>query len=124
MKNILILLIATATPTYAGVYKCTVDGQTAYQSSPCADSGESFKIKKEISVNQQKAAQARLDKEMADNTERHRQARIANDRERVIRAEENKAHASYLNARESARQADELHIRNRIEANKPRPSRY
>jgi hypothetical protein len=119
MKNItLILLVFFVTPVNAKLYKCAVNGKTAYQSSPCKEGGHEFGLRNDISTEQQEAASAKLKAELEVEAEKNRQAKIAYDNERLIRAEENKAKASYKSAREAARQADAIYQRNWLEAQK------
>lgn len=119
MKNItLILLLFIATPVNAKLYKCVVNGKTAYQSSPCKEEGQEFGLRNDISKEQQEAAVAKLKAELEIEAEKNRQAKIAYDNERLIQAEENKAKASYQSAREASRQADAIYQRNWLEAQK------
>ncbi len=117
MKYItLLILVVLSTPLNAKLYKCVINGKTAYQAIPCKGNGHEFSLKKDISKEQQKAAVKNLNSDLQAMHERDRQAKIAHDNERLIRAEENKANANYANARQSARQANAIYQRNQLEA--------
>jgi hypothetical protein len=118
MKNITLLLLIMTTPVNAKLYKCVVDGKTAYQSSPCKEEGQEFSLKNDISTEQQEAAVAKLKAELVARDKNDRQAKIAYDNERLIQAEENKVRATYQQAKQEARQANAIYQRNWLEAQK------
>lgn len=45
MKSLLFVLLIIPTFVHAAVYKCTVNGQTVYQQTPCAGDGDQMDIK-------------------------------------------------------------------------------
>lgn len=105
MKIILtfILVLANA-PAYAEIFKCEENGLTSYQQLPCKHSGKEFIPAKDISTEEQKAAVEKLNKEIAVQAEQKLQKQEADDKERVIRAQEEQANASYRNANASRAQ--------------------
>ena len=116
MKVIIVFFIVfSISPVYAKMYKCLVAGEVSYQDTECQQGGSEFKKKKDISVEQQQAAAARLNADLATATENRRLAQEYVDKERLIRAEEDNAYANYQTARQSERQADALEERNYIE---------
>jgi hypothetical protein len=74
---IITLLLAVFVPALADMYKCKVNGNTAYQAKPCAADVEEtsqFKLKHDISKTEQERARANFmdgltDKESEDRTE-------------------------------------------------------
>lgn len=64
----LLTLLITA-PAYAELYKCKVNGKTIYQGTACKGEGGEFKLRRDISPEQQKAAQERLSAELAAKME-------------------------------------------------------
>lgn len=74
MKIIVTFLIMLAAPSsYAELYKCKINGKTAYQEKPCQGAGTEFELKRDISPEQQQAAKERLEAELAEREEKHRQ---------------------------------------------------
>lgn len=60
----IVMVFAFATQATAqGVYKCTVDGKTAYQSTPCANQGKAVSIQSGPSQEQVREAQKRAEGE-------------------------------------------------------------
>lgn len=60
------MALACATPAAAqGVFKCTQDGKTVYQSTPCASQGRAVSIQSGPSQQQVQEAQKRADAEKA-----------------------------------------------------------
>jgi len=112
---IVFFIIFSISPVYAKMYKCIVEGQVSYQGAPCQQEGSEFKKKKDISNEQQKAATARLNADLATSAENRRLAKEYFDKERLIQAEENNAYANYQSAKQAKRQADALEERNDIE---------
>ena len=94
----LILLLAI-TPVRATIYECEENGIKSYQQFPCKQGGKEFTPPKDISPEEQKAAVKKLDKEIAVMAEQKKIKKEADDKERLIRAQEEKADAAYQNAR-------------------------
>lgn len=116
MKLVTILLATLVSFTaYAKAYKCTIDGKTIYQQNPCLDEGTEFEFKADISHEQQAAAKAAHESYLADRAEQAQALQEYIDKERMIRAEELKAIGELKNARQTAREANALEQRNRIE---------
>lgn len=70
MKTIIAILAMLATaPAYAGMYKCVTNGKTTYQERPCKGVGGEFKLRTDISPEQQQAAKERLEAELAKKAE-------------------------------------------------------
>jgi len=121
MKIIPILILVLAiSPVYAEIYKCEVNGIISYQQSPCKQGGTEFTPPKDISPEQQQAAIEKLNSEIAIQAEQKQQQQEADDRERLIRAQEEEANAAAQNARantvqvlQNARQAEQIGNQNR-----------
>ena len=94
----LILLLAI-TPVRATIYECEENGIKSYQQFPCKQGGKEFTPPKDISPEEQKAAVKKLDKDIAVMAEQKKIKKEADDKERLIRAQEEKADAAYQNAR-------------------------
>lgn len=115
-----ILLCSSAS---ADMYKCDIDGKTSYQDEPCekrGGTGHKFNKLYEISKEQQKQAKAKLDLEEALIAEQEQLEKEAYDKERLIRAEEDKAIAAQEYAEQARRQTEALEERNDIESRKPK----
>jgi len=95
----LILFLLSISVTQASVYKCKDNGKTIYQSTPCSIGDKEHDLGTDISIAKQKAAKAKLNRDMAVYYERKKAERVERNKERIIRAEENKASASYANAK-------------------------
>ena len=116
MKAIIVFFIVfSISPVYAKMYKCIDEGQVSYQDTECIQEGGEFKKKKDISVEQQQEAAARLNADLNALAENRRLAKEYEDKERLIQAEEDNAYANYQTARQAERQADALEERNYIE---------
>jgi len=116
MKVILVFFIVfSISPVYAKMYKCIDEGQVSYQDTECIHEGSEFKKKKDISVAQQETAAAKLNSDLAISAESRRVAKENQDKERLIRAKEDNAYATYQRARQVERQADALEERNSLE---------
>ena len=116
MKVIIVFFIVfSISPVYAKMYKCIDEGQVSYQDTECIQEGSEFKKKKDISVEQQQEAAARLNADLNALAENRRLAKEYEDKERLIQAEEDNAYANYQTARQVERQADALEERNYIE---------
>jgi len=122
MDKLLLLLL----PTYAHakVYKCEINGKTTYQQKQCADtdSAKEVKLRKGISIDQQIHAVNKLNQRLVQETQRLRLKKQRLDKERMIRAAENQANATYQNAlsnrlqaEQQRRQAKALERKNEIE---------
>ncbi len=114
MKKITIIFVmCSITNVNAGMYKCVSGDKVSYQSSPCPNEEDEneFSLKYEISKEQIQAARDKKAAELAAKNEKKRLDKLAYDRERMIRAEEEKA-------REAALQTDALIERNDIEREK------
>ena len=116
MKVIIVFFIVfSISPVYAKMYKCIDKGQVSYQDTECIHEGSEFKKQKDISLEQQQSAAARLNSDLATSAENRRLAQEYADKERLIQAEEDSAYANYQTARQTERQADALERRNDIE---------
>ena len=93
----LILILATS-PVCAKIYECEENGLKSYQQFPCKQGGKEFTPRKDISPEEQKAAVEKLDKDLANIAEQKKIKKEADDKERLIRAQEEKADAAYQNA--------------------------
>ena len=99
MKIITTLILSLAiAPVYAEIYKCEENGITSYQQFPCKNAGEQFTPLKDISEEEGKAAVEKLDKHLAIQAEQKKIKKETDDKERLIRAQEEKADAAYQNA--------------------------
>jgi len=112
---IVFFVVFFISPVYAKMYKCLVGEQVSYQDTECEQGGGEFKKKKDISVEQQQEAAARLNADLTALAENRRLAQEYEDKERLIQAEEDNAYANYQTARQAKRQADALEDRNYIE---------
>ena len=66
---IITLLLAVFVPAHADMYKCKVNGKTAYQARPCAadvEEANQFKLKHDISKTEQERARANFMDGLAD----------------------------------------------------------
>jgi len=113
--SITLIFFLLISPAYAEMYKCSENGQISYQDKLCKTSGIEFTPSKDISVEQQQSAAEKLKSDLAIHNEQKRVAKEAQDKERMLRAQEDKADAAYRNARaaeeqakQTARQADAL----------------
>ena len=114
MKGILLVFIlCSITNANAGMNKCVSGDKISYQSSPCPneEGANNFFIKSDISKEQIQAARDKKAAELAAKDEQRRLNQIAYDKERMIRAEEDRA-------REARLQTDAMIQRNNIERNK------
>ncbi len=114
MKNILLIVVlCVVTNIHAGVNKCISGNKISYQSMSCYNNEtvKEFSLKYDISKEQIQAARKKQSIELADRDEKRRLDKIAFDRERLIRAEEDRV-------REARFQTDEMIEHNRIERNK------
>ncbi|OQK17512.1 hypothetical protein AU255_06465 [Methyloprofundus sedimenti] len=114
-----LILILAISPVYAEIYKCEENGIISYQQFPCKEGGTEFIPPKDISPEQQKAAIEKLDREIAIQAEQKQQQQEADDKERLIRAQEEKADAAAQNARantaqvlQNARQTEQIRNQN------------
>lgn len=109
-----IIFILAISPAYAEIFKCEENGNTIYQQSPCKQSGEVFVPRTDISLQEQKAALEKLEKEVALQAEKKQQEKQAADKERMLRAQEEQADAAYRNANANrARVLQERELENR-----------
>ena len=114
-----LIFVLSISPAYAKIFKCEENGLVSYQQTPCKGTGGEFIPGKDISLEQQQAAVTKLNADLAALAEKKQLEKEANDKERIIRAEEDKADATYQNARankaqalQAARQAKALEKRN------------
>lgn len=121
----LFVFILFSSPAFSEVYKCDVGNKKVYQQIPCEGKGGQFDLGTDISIEKQQESVAELKQEMQKYNHKKQLKKKLWDKERLIRAEENKASAAHRNANanraqahEQARQTDALKARNRIEANK------
>ncbi len=129
MRIITFLITALAiSPAHAKIFKCEIDGKTSFQQTPCqaATSSSEFVLKKDISINRQQQAMQKLEDDLVEITERKKLAQETADKERLIKAEENKARATYQNAQanreqayQTARQARAIEKRNNLLRSSP-----
>lgn len=122
-----IMLVTTltffSTLIHAELYKCTLNKQLIYQDQPCEETGtvgQKFKISPDISKEQQHEAMLRLESEIALMAEQDKLKQEADDRERKVRAEEEKSFSIQEHTEQVRRQAKALEKRNYIESQKPR----
>lgn len=115
-----LIIVFFTSSVYAEIYKCKVNDKISYQGFPCLTDGGEFIIKKDISVEQQKAAVLKLNEELAVIRERKKSAQEAVEKERLIRAEETNADANYKRANQTERQVKALKRQNKIEARRIR----
>ncbi|WP_428354706.1 hypothetical protein [Methyloprofundus sp.] len=94
-----LILVLAISPVHAAIYECEENGIKSYQQFPCKQGGKEFIPPKDISQEEQKAAVEKLDKDLAIQAAKRQQQKEANDKERLIQAQEEKADAAYLNAR-------------------------
>ncbi len=113
--SITLIFFLLISPAYAEMYKCSENGQISYQDKPCETNGIEFTPRKDISVEQQQSAAEKLESDLAIHNEQKRVAKEAQDKERMLRAQEDEANAAYRNARateeqvkQTARQAEAL----------------
>lgn len=112
--TVLIISLFSA-PVAAKTYKCTNNGQVSYQETQCNSSGGELTLPKDISHTQQQQAEKTL---KSDLVIREQEKKVANEKlekERMIRAAEDKAIATQQSAEANAelakqtqRQADEM----------------
>lgn len=127
MKIISTLIVMLfMTPLHAKIYKCMAKGNTTYQQTECKQAGAEFTPLKDISIKQQKSAVKELTTDIEVITEKKKIQKEADDKERQLRTEEDKANAIYENARankmqaeEMARQTNVLQDNNRLLRNQP-----
>ena len=94
-----LILVLAISPVYAKIYQCEVNGIKSYQQFPCKRGGKEYTLPKDISPEEQKAAVRKLDKEIAAQAEAKQLQKEADDKERLIQAQEENADAAYQNAR-------------------------
>ncbi len=112
-----LLTMLFCTSTSAEIYKCTKNNRISYQQTPCKKSGSTgklFKMQIDITEQQQIDAKVKMNSELADYNETKQLKKAANDKERIIRAEENKATAASKSATQAKRQANAFEEGNRI----------
>jgi len=127
MKTLLVLLALSISVAQAKTYRCKNNSKTSFQDTPCVTAGAEFDLGEDISVEKQKAAQSKLNREMNAFNQKKQVRHEAWQKERAIRAQEDKADAGYANARagraqayQQKRTADAIRGRNAIGASKIR----
>ncbi|NOQ13854.1 MAG: hypothetical protein GQ583_05140 [Methyloprofundus sp.] len=122
----LLIFIFSISPAYAEIYKCIENGNTSYQQTQCKQTGTEFIPAKDISTKQQEAAVEKLSTDLEANAEKKKIQKEADDKERLLRAQENNADASYENAKAiraqaeaTARQTDALENNNNYLRDQP-----
>ncbi|MCF7971321.1 MAG: DUF4124 domain-containing protein [Methylococcaceae bacterium] len=122
MKYLIMMAVFVSPVVHAKVYKCQLDGKILYQQKPCVTNSEEIVIDASPSEEEQAAARARLDNYQINKENQARLDQERDDKERLIRAEENKADAAYKNAQanraqaaQQARQAEALERKNIID---------
>ena len=109
MKIIISLIfVLFISPAYAEIYKCIEKGNTSYQQTQCKNKGAEFMPTPDISIEQQEAAVKKLDADLQVIAEEKKLQKEQDDKDRLIRAEEDNARANRLQAVESVRQTDAL----------------
>jgi flagellar biosynthesis GTPase FlhF len=103
--SIILIFFLLISPAYAEMYKCTKNGHISYQDKPCKTNGIEFTPSKDISPEQQQSAEKKLKSDLAIHNEQKRAAKEAEDKERMLRAQENKANAAYRSALAAEEQA-------------------
>jgi hypothetical protein len=106
----IITLLITAlfiSPVHAKIFKCEINGKISFQQTPCQPeaSRREFTLKKDISIERQQQAAQKLEDELAEIADKKKQAKEIEDKERLIRANENNAWATYQNALANKEQA-------------------
>lgn len=105
--SVTLIFLLFLTPAYAEIYKCRKNGSTSYQQTQCKQTGTEFALKKDISIEQQEAAEKKLTADLELIAEKKKLQKEADDKERLIRAQEENAKATYENAKASKAQAEE-----------------
>ena len=126
MKTLFILFALSISVAQAETYRCKNNGKTSFQDTPCETAGAKFDLGSDISIEKQNAAQSQLNREMNAHNQKKQARYEAWQKERAIRAQEDKADAGYANARanraqayQQRRTANALQERNAIETYKP-----
>ena len=92
--RIITLLVATLaiSPAHAKIFKCETNGKTSFQQTPCKaqENSREFVLKKDISIERQQQAAQKLEDELAEIADKKKLAKEITDKERVIKANENK----------------------------------
>lgn len=107
---ILVFVLCTVTNANAGMNKCVSGDKISYQYSPCPNEEDKndFFIKYDLSKEQIQAAIDKKAAELAAIDEQRRLDQIAYDKERMIRAEEDRARAEEARSREASLQTDAM----------------
>lgn len=125
MKIIIsLILIISISPVYAEIYKCIENGSISYQQTQCKQTGTKFTPQKDISIEQQEEAVKKLTADLEAIAEQKKLQKEADDKERLIRSEEDKARASRALAEATTRQTDAIKNRNNPPNNQPSYSPY
>jgi len=121
----IIMLMLFSAPVLSDVYKCKVANKKVYQQTPCRESGAKVDLGTDISIEKQRASAAELKQDMRAYNHKKQVKKEQWDKERLIRAEEDKADAAHRNANanraqvyQQARQVNALRVRNDIAAKK------
>lgn len=111
---VFLVLFGSVSHSYAGVYKCEVNGKLIYQQMPCADAGEAMAIRTAPATPAPPARNAPLNdsaQKLLEQLESERAAReaerLANQRrQEELRIERNKARAAARQAQAMEEQND------------------
>ena len=66
-------ILLAASSANAELYKCKINGKTTYQEKPCPGTGSEFKLRRDITPDQQKAAREKLKTELTQRAEQRLQ---------------------------------------------------
>lgn len=119
MKTLItIMTVFLCASAQAEIYKCFKNDTISYQQLPCNESksiGYEFRIQNDLSAQQLAYAKEQMDMELADYNDAKKLKKEANDKERIIRAEERKAEAAFKSVEQKERQTIALESRNKRE---------
>ncbi len=125
MKIIVSLIFILAlSPVNAKIYKCIENGNTSYQQIQCKQTGKAFALEQEISIEQQEIAVKKLSDDLEAIAEKKKLQKEEDDKERLIRAQEDTAKATQDQAKETARQTDAIKNNNQQNNNQHYYSPY
>ncbi len=114
-----LIFILTISPAHAKIYKCIDNGQTSYQQTQCKQPGTKFSLEDDISIEQQQAALKKLNADLEAIAEKKKLQKEEDDKERLLRAQEDNAKANKAQAEETAQQTDAIENSNKRQINQP-----
>lgn len=108
--KIIITLVVTffLTPVHAKIFKCINSGNTTYQQTECKRKGTEFTPVKDITTKQQTSAVKKLTSDIETGNEKKKLQKEVDDKERLLRAQEDNANAALENAMANRAQAEEI----------------